>query len=86
VSLLFLFLGATPCADWLGAAVTRDRDGFIVTGSGEGGGALETDVPGVFAAGDVRSGSAKRAATAIGEGAMAITLVHRRLARGITSG
>jgi thioredoxin reductase (NADPH) len=85
-SLLFLFLGATPCTEWLGAAVTRDRDGFIVTGSGEGGGALETDVPGVFAAGDVRSGSVKRAATAIGEGAMAITLVHRQLARGIASG
>ena len=45
VSLLFLFLGATLCTEWLGAAVTRDRDGFIVTGSGEGGGVLETDVP-----------------------------------------
>jgi thioredoxin reductase (NADPH) len=80
-SLLFLFLGALPCTDWLDDAVARDRDGFILTGSAANAdNLLETDVPGVFAAGDVRSGSTKRCATAVGEGAMAVQFVHVHLA------
>src|SRR6476659_5719802 len=58
ISFLFLFLGASPCADWLAGEVARDDDGFILTGPRAGGGnLLETSLPGVFAAGDVRSGS-----------------------------
>lgn len=77
---LFLFLGADPCAHWLGEAVTRDENGFVLTGSDVGGQyLLETSLPGVFAVGDVRSGSAKRVATAVGEGAMVVRLVHERL-------
>jgi thioredoxin reductase (NADPH) len=80
VSFLFLFLGASPCTDWLGDAVARDDDGFILTGADANADyLLETSVPGVFAAGDVRSGSTKRCATAVGEGAMAVQLVHARL-------
>jgi thioredoxin reductase (NADPH) len=79
-SFLFLFLGASPCTDWLGDVVARDEHGFILTGEDAGGGyLLETSVPGVFAAGDVRSGSTKRCATAVGEGAMAVQLVHAYL-------
>jgi thioredoxin reductase (NADPH) len=79
-SFLFLFLGASPCTDWLGDVVARDEHGFILTGGDAGGGyLLETSVPGVFAAGDVRSGSTKRCATAVGEGAMAVQLVHAYL-------
>ncbi len=77
---LFLFLGAAPCTDWLGDVVARDEKGFLLTGSGAGvEGLLETSVPGIFAAGDVRSGSVKRCATAVGEGAMVVQFVHRRL-------
>jgi thioredoxin reductase (NADPH) len=80
-SYLFLFLGALPCTDWLADAVERDGDGFIVTGAAAGAdNLLETTVPGVFAAGDVRSGSTKRCATAVGEGAWAVQLVHAHLA------
>jgi thioredoxin reductase (NADPH) len=80
-SFLFLFLGALPCTDWLGDVVARDENGFILTGAAAGGEyLLETSVHGVFAAGDVRSGSSKRCATAVGEGAMAVQLVHARLA------
>jgi thioredoxin reductase (NADPH) len=76
-SFLFLFLGALPCTDWLDDVVERDANGFILTGPSVGAGnLLETSVPGVFAAGDVRSGSTKRCATAVGEGAWAIQLVH----------
>jgi len=79
-SFLFFYLGARPCTEWLDDAVARDEDGFILTGGAAGGGhLLETSVPGVFAAGDVRSGSTKRCATAVGEGAMAVQLVHARL-------
>jgi thioredoxin reductase (NADPH) len=80
-SFLFLFLGAQPCTEWLGDAVARDEKGFILTGgdAADGGYLLETSIPGVFAAGDVRSGSTKRCATAVGEGAMAVQLVHARL-------
>jgi thioredoxin reductase (NADPH) len=80
-SYLFLFLGALPCTEWLGDAVERDGDGFILTGAAAGAdNLLETAVPGVFAAGDVRSGSTKRCATAVGEGAWAVQLVHAHLA------
>jgi thioredoxin reductase (NADPH) len=78
---LFLFLGALPCTEWLGDVVARDDKGFILTGAAAGAdNLLETSLPGVFAAGDVRSGSTKRCATAVGEGAMAVQFVHGRLA------
>jgi thioredoxin reductase (NADPH) len=77
---LFLFLGATPCTEWLDDVVGRDEDGFILTGPAIGSdNLLKTTVPGVFAAGDVRSGSTKRCATAVGEGAWAVQLVHAHL-------
>jgi thioredoxin reductase (NADPH) len=80
-SYLFLFLGALPCTEWLGEVIERDERGFIVTGSGANADKLlETSVPGVLAAGDVRSGSTKRCATAVGEGAWAVQLVHAHLA------
>ena len=80
-SFCFLFLGALPCTEWLDDVVARDDKGFVLTGPAAGADfLLETSVPGIFAAGDVRSGSTKRCATAIGEGAMAIQLVHARLA------
>jgi thioredoxin reductase (NADPH) len=79
-SFLFLFLGAKPCTEWLGDVVARDDKGFILTGSDAGAdGVLETSVPGIFAAGDVRSGSVKRCATAVGEGAMVVRFVHEHL-------
>ena len=78
---LFLFLGALPCTEWLDDAVGRDDKGFILAGAAAGAdNLLETSVPGIFAAGDVRAGSTKRCATAVGEGAMAVQLVHARLA------
>jgi thioredoxin reductase (NADPH) len=78
---LFLFLGALPCTEWLGDAVARDEKGFILTGTDAGAEKLlETSVPGILAAGDVRSGSTKRCATAVGEGAWAVQLVHAHLA------
>jgi thioredoxin reductase (NADPH) len=81
-SFLFLFLGAAPCTDWLGDAVERDDKGFVLTGADAGAdGLLETSVPGIYAAGDVRSGSTKRCATAVGEGAMVVRFVHERLSR-----
>jgi thioredoxin reductase (NADPH) len=81
LSFLFLFLGASPCTDWLGDAVKRDEHGFVLTGTRAGAdGLLETSVPGIYAAGDARSGSVKRCATAVGEGAMVVSLVHARLA------
>lgn len=92
-SWLFVFIGASPRTDWLGADVLRDDKGFVVTGqdlltSGPSSSwplsrtpfALETSVPGVFAAGDVRLDSMKRVASAVGEGAMSVYLVHRYLA------
>ena len=81
-SFLFLFLGASPCTEWLGDTVGRDDNGFVLTGTAAGADyLLETDIPGVFAAGDVRSGSTKRCATAVGEGSMAVQLVHAHLSR-----
>jgi thioredoxin reductase (NADPH) len=80
---MFLFVGADPATGWLdGCGVTVDRGGFVVTGAGpnESGGqpasALETSVPGVFAVGDVRSGSVKRVGGAIGEGAQVVAALH----------
>jgi thioredoxin reductase (NADPH) len=81
LSFLFLFLGAAPCTGWLGDVVERDPDGFVLTGAEAGAeGLLETSVPGVYAAGDVRAGSIKRCATAVGEGATVVRFVHERLA------
>jgi thioredoxin reductase (NADPH) len=91
-SWLFVFIGASPRTDWLGADVVRDGHGFVVTGPelmtaspptwplARPPFALETSLPGVFAAGDVRLDSMKRVASAVGEGAMSIYLVHRYLA------
>ena len=79
-SFLFLFLGAAPCTDWLDDVVARDDKGFVLTGPPAGAkGLLETSVPGIYAAGDVRSGSIKRCATAVGEGAMVVQFVHKHL-------
>src|SRR3954449_105423 len=81
-SFLLFFLGASPCTDWLGDAVARDENGFILTGAdAHADHLLETSVPGIYAAGDVRSGSTKRCATAVGEGAMAVQFVHAHLGR-----
>jgi thioredoxin reductase (NADPH) len=90
---LFVYIGASPRTDWLGEGVARDARGFVLTGPdllaaaapvpwplARTPYALETSVPGVFAAGDVRLDSMKRVASAVGEGAMAIYLVHRYLA------
>jgi thioredoxin reductase (NADPH) len=82
---LFVFIGTAPETAWLGGAVARDGKGFVLTGRaarGEGWplerppSFLETSLPGVFAAGDVRAGSVKRVAAAVGEGSMAVQLVH----------
>ena len=79
-SFLFLFLGATPCTEWLGEAIARDAKGFVLTGAEAGAdGLLETSVPGVYAAGDVRAGSIKRCATAVGEGATVVRFVHEHI-------
>jgi thioredoxin reductase (NADPH) len=91
---LFVFIGGAPRTSWLDGAVIRDEHGFIPTGPGllvdgrrPGGWSLDRDpyflessVPGVFVAGDARADSVKRVASAVGEGAMAVTLVHRYLA------
>ena len=80
-SFLFFFLGARPCTEWLDDAVARDSDGFVLTGDAIGADSLlETSVPGILAAGDVRSGSTKRCAAAVGEGAMAVQFAHEHLA------
>jgi thioredoxin reductase (NADPH) len=81
-SFMFLFLGALPCTEWLDDIVSRDQDGFVLTGAAANvENLLETDVPGVFAAGDVRSGSTKRCTAAVGEGSMAVQFIHGHLAR-----
>jgi thioredoxin reductase (NADPH) len=92
-SWLFVFIGASPRTEWLGPDVARDDRGFVITGQelmaspqahrwslARAPFALETSVPGVFAAGDVRLESMKRVASAVGEGAMSVYLVHRYLA------
>jgi thioredoxin reductase (NADPH) len=89
VRALFVFIGADPRTGWLNGVLALDRSGFILTGRDapgtDGPGPsrlpLETSVPGVFAVGDVRSGSIKRVASAVGEGSMAVRLVHDHLAR-----
>ncbi len=82
---LFLLIGSQPHTDWLEGSVQRDEWGFLVTGADLGpddwqetrpAGLLETSIPGVFAVGDVRRGSVKRVASAVGEGAIAIQLLH----------
>ena len=86
---LFILIGARPRTEWLKDTLQRDDYGFIVTGNAvkdrpEGQGEalfLETSVPGVFAAGDVREGSIKRVASAVGEGAAAVPQVHQYIAR-----
>jgi thioredoxin reductase (NADPH) len=79
---VFNFIGADPNTDWLaGTDIALDPKGFIITGAG-GRGPLETNVPGVFAIGDVRAGSTKRVAAAVGEGAQAVAAVHAYLAAG----
>ena len=83
---VFTFIGARPRTAWLGQAVACDEHGFVLTGAAIPPGAwtlqrppafLETSIPGVFAAGDVRAGSVKRVASGVGEGAMAVALVHQ---------
>jgi thioredoxin reductase (NADPH) len=74
---LFVFIGMAPCTGWLGGLVDLDDRGFVRTGGIERS-LLETSRPGIFAVGDVRAGSAKRVATAVGEGAMAIRLAFER--------
>ena len=93
---LYLFIGADPNTEWLHGCVDLDRKGFVLTGNGLSPSVtdaerwrsagrdpflLETSLPGVFAAGDVRAGSAKRVASAVGEGAMAVGFVHAHIAR-----
>jgi thioredoxin reductase (NADPH) len=81
LAFLFLFLGASPCTEWLGDVVARDSNGFILTGPEAGArGLLETSVAGIYAAGDVRADSIKRCATAVGEGATVVRFVHERFA------
>jgi thioredoxin reductase (NADPH) len=86
---LFCFIGARPATAWLGDSVLLDSDGFVLTDrqlpeelDGRRSDVLpfETSVPGVFAAGDVRHGSMKRVAAAVGEGSSAVRSVHERLA------
>src|SRR6184192_3842620 len=88
---VFSMIGAKPCTEWLPSEIERDDKGFIKTGTSVAGapawqeskhqpGPLETSLPGIFAAGDVRSGSVKRCAAAVGEGGMAIAGVQIRLA------
>jgi len=92
---VFVFIGALPRTDWLSGFVERDARGFILTGdallangkaskapvNGRAPGLLETSRPGVFAVGDVRSGSVKRVASGVGEGSIAIQFVHQYLAK-----
>jgi len=93
VDALFITIGAAPHTEWLADAVLRDRWGSVITGSEvitEGGrrawphertpGALESSVPGFFAVGDVRRGSIKRVASAVGEGSVVVSAVHAFLA------
>jgi thioredoxin reductase (NADPH) len=92
---LFIFIGAEPRTAWLDGTVDRDAKGFILTGTdllkdgkppkgwnaGRDPYLLETSIPGVFAAGDVRCGSAKRVASGVGEGSVAVQFVHQYLSK-----
>jgi len=83
---LFVMIGADPCTGWLEGSVGLDDRGFVLTGEACGAGApqpfniFQTTLPGVFAVGDVRSGSVKRVASAVGEGSVVVQAVHARLA------
>jgi thioredoxin reductase (NADPH) len=90
---VFIMTGASPCTEWLRGCVALDNKGFILTGRdldnvlpefhwplSRAPQMLETSLPGVFAVGDVRAGNVKRVASAVGEGSIAISLVHRVLA------
>lgn len=80
---LFLFIGAEPNSSWLrNAGVALDSRGFVLTGGAAGGRTLETSRAGIFAVGDIRSGSAKRVATAVGDGAQVVANLHDYLATG----
>jgi thioredoxin reductase (NADPH) len=86
---LFVLIGAEAATDWLPPEISRDQHGFVLTGTdamkaGKWNAdrepfALETSAPGIFAVGDIRSGSVKRVAASVGEGGIAIALVHRYL-------
>jgi thioredoxin reductase (NADPH) len=77
---LFIFIGAEPQSDWLDGELALDDGGYILTGPRAGGRSLlETSRPGVFAGGDVRSGSVSRVGSAAGEGAMAVRLIFEAL-------
>ena len=85
---LFVLIGAEPHTGWLPAEVQRDRHGYVRTGrdvepapAGSPPQLFETSLPGVFAVGDVRHGSVKRVASAVGEGSVAVRLLHDYLAR-----
>ena len=84
---VFIFIGAAPCTDFLGDKISKDKKGFLITGAelitkgrwpdpNRLPSALETSCPGIFAAGDCRSGTTKRVASAVGDGALAVTCVH----------
>ena len=77
---MFIFIGAAPRTEWLDGVLARDDHGFILTGAdAPAERLLQSSVPGVYAAGDVRAGSTKRCATAVGEGAMVVQLVHAHI-------
>jgi thioredoxin reductase (NADPH) len=92
---MFIFIGAQPRTDWLGDVVERDDRGFVLTGPDLlwGGSRpkgwtldrdpflLETNVPGIFAVGDVRHGSVKRVASGVGEGSVAVQFIHQYLSK-----
>ncbi len=82
-SALFVMIGARASTDWLEGLVERDDYGLIHTGPGirEGAGEYDTSLPGVFAVGDVRAGSVKRVASAVGEGSVVVSSIHRYLQR-----
>src|SRR5205085_12337116 len=86
---LFVFIGASPHTEWLSDQLATDDSGFVLAGrdvadhaeyAGDRPLFLETSRPGIFAVGDVHAGSIKRVASAVGEGSMAVRLVHERLA------
>jgi thioredoxin reductase (NADPH) len=92
---LFIFIGAEPCTSWLDGVLERDARGFLLTGPDlmhdgkrpkgwqleRDPGLLETNIPGIFAVGDVRHGSIKRVASGVGEGSVAIQFVHQYLSK-----
>jgi thioredoxin reductase (NADPH) len=83
---LFIMIGAEPCSGWLRGTVELDQNGYVLTGfdlpptlEGRPHSGFATSAPGVFAVGDVRSGSVKRVASAVGEGSVVMQAVHRFL-------